>query len=356
MVAPGTVAAVTLPVRPPVEPMLARAAEQIPAGAGWRYEPKWDGFRAIIFRDGDEVQVGSRNGQPLQRFFPEILDPLRAALPASSVVDGEIIIATPQGLDFDALQMRLHPAASRIRRLAAETPSTVILFDLLGQGSADLRSRPLVTRRELLLGAVSPNERVALTPHTADLEEATGWFTRYEGAGLDGLIAKPEDSTYQSGERGWTKVKHLRTVDCVVGGYRMAVKGDGVGSLLLGLYDDDGVLHHAGHTSSFSAKERRELVELLEPLQGGESFGHGRTPGAPSRWSREKDSTWTALTPTLVCEVSFDHLQGQRFRHAARFLRWRSDRDPRSCTYDQLTPADAFRLSDIVDLPDAGAG
>jgi ATP-dependent DNA ligase len=343
----------TLPVAPPLEPMLARSAEEIPAGPGWRYEPKWDGFRAVVFRDGADLLVGSRKGQPLQRFFPEILDPLRAALPDPAVVDGEIIIATPRGLDFDALQMRLHPAASRVAKLAGETPATVILFDLLGEGRDDLRERPLVTRRELLLGAIVPNARVALTPQTADLEEASDWFTRYEGAGLDGLIAKPEDSTYRSGERGWTKIKHLRSVDCVVGGYRMEVKGGGVGSLLLGLYDGDGVLHHVGHTSSFSAQEKRDLVQLLTPLEGGDSFGHGRTPGAPSRWSREKDAAWTPLIPSLVCEVSFDHLQGQRFRHAARFLRWREDRDPLTCTYDQLTPADAFRLGDIVDLPDA---
>ena len=344
----------TLPVPPPVEPMLARAAEQIPSGLGWRYEPKWDGFRAIVFRDGGDVHIGSRKGQPLQRFFPEILEPLRAATHEQAVVDGEIIIATPHGLDFDALQMRLHPAASRVARLAAETPATVILFDILADGDDDLRSRPLTTRRELLLGAVTPNARVALTPQTADVAEATDWFTRYEGAGLDGLIAKPEDGAYRSGERGWTKIKHLRTVDCVVGGFRMEVTGKGVGSLLLGLYDRDGVLHHVGHTSSFSAGEKRELVGLLEPLTGGDSFGHGRTPGAPSRWTKAKDADWTPVRPSLVCEVSFDHLQGQRFRHAARFLRWREDRDPATCTYDQLTAADAFRLGDIVDLSDAG--
>ncbi|MBJ7609521.1 MAG: ATP-dependent DNA ligase [Candidatus Dormibacteraeota bacterium] len=344
----------TLPIAPPLEPMLARSAEQIPEGPGWRYEPKWDGFRTIVFRDGEDVVLGSRKGQPLQRFFPEILEPLRAALPAQAVADGEIIIATPRGLDFDALQMRLHPAASRIARLAGETPATVILFDLLAEGSEDLRAQTLASRRVRLIEAAEANPRVALTPQTTDLDEATHWFTRYEGAGLDGVIAKPEHSTYRSGERGWTKVKHLRSVDCVVGGYRMEVTGRGVGSLLLGLYDEDGVLHHVGHTSSFSAAERRELVAALAPLQGGESFGQGRTPGAPSRWSRDKDADWTALRPTLVCEVSFDHLQGRRFRHAARFLRWRQDRDPASCTYDQLTPAEAFRLGDIVDLPDAG--
>ena len=342
-------------IRPPLEPMLARAADDIPVGPDWLYEPKWDGFRVIVFRDGDDVVLGSRRGQPLQRFFPEILEPLRAALPAQAVADGEIIIATSRGLDFDALQMRLHPAASRVARLAAETPATVILFDLLGSGGEDLRGEPLVTRRQRLLGAVTGNARVAVTPQTADPAEAREWFTQYEGAGLDGLIAKPEDSTYRSGERGWTKIKHLRTVDCVVGGYRMEATGAGVGSLLLGLYDAEGVLHHAGHTSSFSAKEKRELVDLLAPLKGGDSFGQGRTPGAPSRWSKEKDAAWTQLRPSLVCEVSFDHLQGNRFRHAARFLRWRPDRDAASCTYDQLTPTQAFSLGDIVDLPDATA-
>ena len=342
-----------MPVRPPLEPMLARPAEEIPSGPGWRYEPKWDGFRAIVFRDGDDVHVGSRRGQPLQRFFPEILDPLRAALPRSAVVDGEIIIATPRGLDFDALQMRLHPAASRVNRLAAETPATVILFDLLAEGDEDLRARQLVARRERLLGAVTLNARVALTPQTADIDEARVWFTRYEGAGLDGLIAKPEDSTYRSGERGWTKIKHLRTVDCVVGGYRLATKGGGIASLLLGLFDDTGHLHFVGHTSSFSASERREVLALLQPLRGDGGFGEGRTPGAPSRWSGDRNADWTSVTPTLVCEVSFDHLQGRRFRHAARFLRWRDDRDPKTCTFDQLTPAEAFALGDIVDLDDA---
>jgi ATP-dependent DNA ligase len=344
---------VTLPISPPLEPMLARAADEIPEGLGWRYEPKWDGFRAIVFRDGDDIVVGSRKSQPLQRFFPEILDPLRSALPREAVVDGEIVIATPHGLDFDALQMRLHPAASRVARLAAETPATVILFDILAEHSEDLRGRPLVTRRERLLGAVVANSRVTLTPQTSEVDEGRDWFTRYEGAGLDGLIAKQEDGTYRSGERGWIKVKHRRTVDCLVGGYRMEATGRGVGSLLLGLYDGEGVLHHVGHTSSFSAKEKRELVAVVEPYAGGDSFGHGRTPGTPSRWSAEKDAAWTPLRPELVCEVSFDHLQGRRFRHAARFLRWRDDREPRSCTYDQLTPVDAFRLGDIVHLPDA---
>ena len=349
----------TLPVQPPLEPMLSKAAADIPQGDGWRYEPKWDGFRALVFRDGDEVFVASRSGQPLARYFPEILEPLRAALPERAVVDGEIIIATPKGLDFDALQMRLHPAASRVARLAAKTPSTVILFDLLALGDRDLRGEDVDTRRAALEANVTVNERVALTPHTDDLATGRVWFTAYEGAGLDGLMAKPAGSTYQPGVRGWTKIKHLRTVDAVVGGYRMERKGPGVGSLLLGLYDDDGVFHHAGHTSSFSAKEKRDLVDFLAPHRATDSappsFGGGRTPGGQSRWNAGKEEAeWVALTPTLVCEVSFDHLQGNRFRHAARFLRWRPDREPRSCTYAQLTPADAFRLADIVDLPDAG--
>ena len=345
----------TLTVTPPLEPMLSKAAPDIPEGDGWRYEPKWDGFRALVFRDADDVFIASRSGQPLARYFPEVIEPLRAALPDRAVVDGEIIIATRLGLDFDALQMRLHPAASRVARLAAETPSTVILFDLLAVGDRDLRGEGLVARRVALEEHVTPNERVALTPHTDDVRTARVWFTAYEGAGLDGLIAKPASSTYRPGERGWTKIKHLRTVDAVVGGYRMERKGPGVGSLLLGLYDDDGVFHHTGHTSSFSAKEKRELVDFLAPYRGDGGFGGGRTPGAPSRWNAGKEEAeWVPLVPTLVCEVSFDHLQGNRFRHAARFLRWRPDRDARSCTYAQLTPADAFRLADIVDLPDAG--
>lgn len=328
--------------------MLAKAAEIIPSGPGWTYEPKWDGFRAIVFREEDEVHIGSRNGQPLERYFPEVIAPLREALPKRSVVDGEIVIATSRGLDFDALQLRLHPAASRVARLAAETPATVILFDVLAGGDQDLRRLPLVLRRRRLLADVTPVERIALTPQTDSLEEATRWFTAYEGAGLDGVIAKPQDDSYREGDRGWVKVKHLRTVDCVVGGFRIEARGGAIGSLLLGLFDSGGVLHHVGHTSSFSATERRQLLSMLEPLRGGESFGAGRTPGPPSRWTQQRDTAWVPVRPTLVCEVSFDHLQGQRFRHAARFLRWREDREPGSCTYDQLAPVDAFRLEDII--------
>lgn len=340
-----------LPLSPPLEPMLARAQVDIPVLGPWLYEPKWDGFRAIVFRDGDGVRISSRNALPLERYFPELIDPLRDALPAEAVVDGEVVIATPQGLDFDALQMRLHPAASRVRMLAEKTPASVVLFDVLALGGEDTRALPLVERRARLLEAVRANATVGITPQTSDPEEATVWFTRYEGAGLDGVVAKAPDGTYRHGERGWVKVKHLRTVDAVVGGYRVAAKGGGIGSLLLGLYGDDGTLHHVGHTSSFNAAERREILQQLQPLSGGDSFGHGRTPGAPSRWKSDADASWTPVTPSLVCEVSFDHLQGNRFRHAARFIRWRDDKPAKDCTFEQLAPPDAFDLAEIVVAP-----
>jgi ATP-dependent DNA ligase len=280
---------------------------------------------------------------------------LRQALPDRAIVDGEVVIATPNGLAFDSLQMRLHPAASRVKMLAEATPASVVLFDLLAEGKDDLRAVPLAERRKRLLQAVRVNDTVGVTPQTADPDEATTWFMRYEGAGLDGVVVKDPAGDYRPGERKWVKVKHLRTVDVVVGGYRKATKGDGIGSLLLGLYDNDGVFHHVGHTSSFNAAERREILKLLQPLVSGESssesFGHGRTPGAPSRWSRTGDADWTAVKPTLVCEVSFDHLQGNRFRHASRFLRWRPDKDPSDCTYEQLSAPEAFALADILVSP-----
>jgi len=338
---------VSLPLKPPLEPMLAKGQASIPALGPWLYEPKWDGFRALIYRDGDSVHISSRNALPLERYFPELLDPLREALPEQAVVDGEIVIATPRGLNFDALQMRLHPAASRVRKLAAESPSSVVLFDILALGADDVRSAPLQERRRLLVESVRVNKTVGITPQTEDPEEATTWFTRYEGAGLDGVVAKSPVGPYKHGERGWVKVKHLRTVDAVVGGFREGKNG-GIGSLLLGLFDSDGVLHHVGHTSSFNAAERREILQRLQPLIGGDSFGHGRTPGAPSRWHSSADASWTSVQPSLVCEVSFDHLQGERFRHAARFLRWRLDKEPRDCTFDQLEPPEAFALEDIL--------
>ena len=343
----------TLPFGPPLTPMLARAAVDIPEGDGWRYEPKWDGFRALAFRDGPRLEVISRNGQPLLRYFPELEPALRSALPGRTVVDGEIIIAGPRGLDFDALQMRLHPAASRVARLAAQTPASIVLFDLLARDDVDLRPQGLDSRRAALRDALGPGDgRVAITPQTASLAEARVWFTAYEGAGLDGLIAKGVAEPYRPGERRWVKVKHLRTVDVVIGGFRPASGAqDSVGSLLLGLYDEAGVLHHVGHTSSFSAAQRREVFARLQPLIGAQSFGDGRTPGAPSRWSQGRDASWTSVEPRLVCEVSFDHLQGQRFRHAARFLRWRPDREPSECTAAQLAPPEAFALADIVEFP-----
>jgi ATP-dependent DNA ligase len=335
---------------PPLEPMLCRAAGRIPAGPGLVYEPKWDGFRCIVFRDRESLHLESRNSLPLQRYFPELLDPLRVALPERAVVDGEIVVATPRGLDFEALQMRLHPAESRVRMLAARTPATFIAFDLLAAGDQDLRGRPLVERARRLRAELTPNRRVALTPQTEDAVEAATWFERYEGAGCDGVVAKSLASTYRSGDRGWTKVKHLRTVDCVVGGYRRDLKIEAVASLLLGLYDGDGTLHHVGHTSSFSAGERRELLQRLRPLEGGTSFGGGRTPGGPSRWTRARDADWVGVRPELVCEVAFDHLQGDRFRHAARFLRWRPDKAAADCRYDQLLPPHPFDITAIVDI------
>jgi ATP-dependent DNA ligase len=341
---------VSYSIEPPIEPMLARAQTEIPRDGDWRYEPKWDGFRAIVFRDGDNLHIASRNALPLERYFPELLEPFRAALPERCVADGEIVIATPQGLAFEALQMRLHPAESRVRRLAAETPASAVLFDLLALGGSDLRSEPLDRRRAALCESVtvSGDRVIGITPQTDDPGRAGEWFTRYEGAGLDGVVAKSPSQRYLPGERGWIKVKHLRTVDAVVGGFREAKTGNGIGSLLLGLYDEDGVFHHVGHTSSFNAGERREIRTMLEPLIGGESFGGGRTPGAPSRWTRDADASWTPVRPELVCEVSFDHLQGSRFRHASRFLRWRPDKAPKDCTFEQLAPPERFALEDIV--------
>jgi ATP-dependent DNA ligase len=334
--------------RPPLEPMLCRPQAEIPTAPGLLYEPKWDGFRCIVFREAEGLHLESRNSLPLERYFPELLDPLRAALPEAAVVDGEIVIAGARGLDFAALQMRLHPAESRVRMLAAQTPATFIAFDLLAVGEEDLRAQPVGERTRRLRETLALNPRVALTPQTTDAEEAASWFERYEGAGCDGVVAKPVASPYRSGERGWIKVKHLRTADCVVGGYRRDLKIEAVASLLLGLYDGEGVLHHVGHTSSFSTRERRELLERLRSLEGGTSFGSGRTPGAQSRWTKARDADWTALRPELVCEVSFDHLEGQRFRHAARFLRWRPDKSPTHCTYAQLLPPHPFDLGSIV--------
>jgi ATP-dependent DNA ligase len=338
-----------LPVMPPATPMLAKASKELPRGEGWLYEPKWDGFRCIVFRDGDEIELGSRNERPLTRYFPELLDPLRRCLPPQAVVDGEIVIATDHGLDFDALLQRIHPAASRVALLAKATPASLVAFDLLALDSRDLRGEPLRERRatleQVLAGCRPP---VHLTPATTDLSVAEDWFTRFEGAGLDGVVAKSLELPYRHDERVMVKVKHERTAECVVAGFRWHKSGGVVGSLLLGLYDRHGVLHHVGVTASFTMARRRELVEELAAYRmedlsqhpwrhwAGDQVPEGRVPGAPSRWNAGKDLRWEPLRPELVCEVAYDHLQGDRFRHGTTFRRWRPDRRPESCTYDQL--------------------
>jgi ATP-dependent DNA ligase len=349
---------------PPVDPMLAKLARQLPPDGDVLYEPKWDGFRTIVFRDGDEVELGSRNERPMTRYFPEVLDSVRATLPTRCVVDGEIVVAGPDGLDFDALQQRIHPAESRVRRLAAETPASFVAFDLLALDDEDLRSMPLRRRRELLesalAGVIAP---VHLTPSTTDRELAAQWFQRFEGAGLDGIVAKSLDDPYREGKRAMVKVKHERTADCVVAGFRWHKHGGIIGSLLLGLYDDDGTLHHVGVTASFSMERRRELVSQLEPYMVEDLSGHpwqgwaeaevaaatdeGRKPGARSRWNAKKDLSWEPLRADLVCEVAYDHLQGNRFRHATTFRRWRPDRRPESCTYSQLDTAVPEELATV---------
>ncbi|MBI5947806.1 MAG: ATP-dependent DNA ligase [Chloroflexi bacterium] len=343
----------TLPFGPPIEPMLAKPTPEIPDGPGWLYEPKWDGFRALVFFDGGDPYLQSRDLKPLGRYFPEVVAGLAGALPCPMVLDGELVIMGPKGLDFDALQLRLHPAESRVRKLAAETPAAFVAFDILAEGNTDLRAAPFSQRRErltALLGDARPPAFV--TPATGDRALALDWFDRFEGAGLDGVIAKRLEAPYQPGVRAMAKIKHLRTVDCVVGGFRWnkGETGRSVGSLLLGLYDDAGVFHHVGHTSSFSAAEKRALVERLAQYvtgDDGDGFGQGRTPGAPSRWSAGKDLAWTRLRPELVCEVTFDYLQGPRFRHAATFKRWRTDKPPQACNFDQLAAVVPFELEQV---------
>ena len=332
--------------------MLAERVAALPDGEGWIFEPKWDGFRVLVFRDGDELYLQSRDEKPLLRYFPELLAPLLAALPPRCVVDGEIVIATPRGLDFETLQQRLHPAASRIKLLAVETPASIVLWDLLCEGDADWRARPFVERRArleaLVANAVPP---VHLTPATTDRATAADWFARFEGAGFDGVMAKPRDGVYAPGERTMLKIKHARECDAVVAGFRWHKSGEGrVGSLLLGLYDDAGVLHHVGVAASFRDKVRQELVATLAPYRENALPDHPwrewaetdtapsdqRVPGMKSRWSRDKDLSWVPLRPELVVEVAYDHMQGTRFRHTAQFRRWRTDKRPRECTYAQL--------------------
>ena len=357
-----------LPVEPPIEPMLAKAAADLPAEEGWLFEPKWDGFRAIVFRDGDELLIQSRDRRPFDRYFPELVEPLRASLPARCIVDGEIVIARDGRLDFEALLLRIHPAASRVALLARETPASYVAFDLLALDDEDLRPRPGAERRarlEAVLGAARPP--IHLTPATTDRATAADWFRRFEGAGLDGVIAKGLAAPYQPGKRTMLKIKHERTADCVVAGFRWHKNGPGthVGSLLLGLYDAAGRLHHVGVTSSFSWDGRAALARELEPLRAGalenhpwrewaEWAGFGdadasgqRLPGAVSRWSRGKDLSWEALRPERVCEVAYDHLQGNRFRHATTFRRWRPDKRPEDCRYDQLEVTPPYELERI---------
>jgi ATP-dependent DNA ligase len=335
---------------PPVRPMLAKAVREVPRAPGLMYEPKWDGFRCIVFRDGDEVELGSRNDRPLTRYFPELVELLADTLPPRCVVDGEIVVVTDDGLDFDALQNRLHPAASRVRKLAGETPASFVAFDLLALADADLTEQPFRERRHRLEGVLTDAfGRVVLTPVTEDPDLAENWFTRFEGAGFDGVIVKPADLPYRQDRRVMWKVKHERTADCVVAGFRWHVDGEGVGSLLLGLYDGAGTLHHVGVASSFTAARRRELVGELAPLREGALLDHpwrdwadaeahtrGRMPGGVSRWTGTKDLSWEPLRIELVAEVRYEHLLSGRFRHGGRLVRFRPDRRPESCTYAQL--------------------
>jgi len=339
--------------------MLAKRVGDLPAGDTWIFEPKWDGFRALVFRDRDEIQIQSRDEKPLNRYFPELLETLRSQLPARCVLDGEIVIAKDGGLDFEALQLRLHPAASRVQLLSKQIPASIVFFDLLSEGDRDWRGEPFHERRqelEALLSSAAPP--IHLTPATRDSSVASDWFRRFEGAGLDGVIAKPISGTYESNKRVMLKVKHERDCDCVVAGFRWYKNSErtAVGSLLLGLFDDSGGLQHVGVCASFPDAQRRELVEFLAPYrqdalanhpwmkwgkQGAEDApadgeGGHRVPGGQSRWSQGKDLSWEPLRPELVVEVAYEHMQGTRFRHMAHFRRWRADKKPGDCTYAEL--------------------
>jgi ATP-dependent DNA ligase len=352
-----------LPVMPPVKPMLAKSVAKIPEGM--HYEAKWDGFRALVFRDGEEVELSSRTTKPLTRYFPELVAALRERLPDRCVVDGEIVIARAGRLDFDALTERIHPAESRVRTLAERTPASFVAFDLLALGDESLTGRPLTERRELLervLDGVEPP--VHLAPATGDIEVARRWFEQFEGAGLDGVVAKPPTLRYRPDERAMFKIKHERTADVVVAGYRLHKSGPVVGSLLLGLHDGQGVLQHVGVCAAFTMKRRAELVEELEPLRLEDVSGHpwaawgdaaahesARLPGAPSRWSGKKDLSWVPLRPDRVAEVAYDHMEnGARFRHTARFRRWRPDRTPESCTFAQLEEPVRYDLGEVLGM------
>jgi len=346
-----------LPIKLDMEPMLsAPSANGIPQGDSWEYEPKWDGFRTLVFRDGDQVELVSRGARPMTRYFPEVLPAFRTLREKRLVLDGELVVVAKHGLDFGALQQRIHPAESRVRMLSEATPAWYIAFDILAAGDVDLRSRPLGERRKrleaLLKGAASP---IFMTPYTRDPKTANRWFEQFEGAGLDGVIAKSWTGTYAPGKRLWVKVKHQRTADCVVIGWRRSNDGKTLGALLLGLYDKKGTLHYVGHTSSFNAAEKRELIARLKPLETAIpaeewNANPGRMPGGLSRWSRgkDKDTEWVGVRPDLVCEVTYDKLEaGERFRHATGFLRWRPDKPPRKCGFDQIASAAEFDVRGI---------
>ncbi|WP_370464848.1 ATP-dependent DNA ligase [Mycolicibacterium sp. P1-18] len=349
-----------LPVLPPIRPMLSKAVTSIPDGAS--YEPKWDGFRSIWFKDGDDVQFGSRNERPLTRYFPELVEAAIAELPERCVVDGEIVVATDDGLDFDALQLRMHPAASRVRLLAEQTPASFIAFDLLALGDDDWTARPFAERRAALVDALAGcAPPIHLTPATTDIHLAHRWFDEFEGAGLDGVVAKPLDGTYQPDKRAMFKVKHQRTADCVVAGYRLHKSGDdAIGSLMLGLYRDDGALASVGVIGAFPMATRRQLFAELQPLVtdfGGHPWNWAASHDAPepasarnagSRWNAGKSLSFVPLRPERVVEVRYDHMEGERFRHLPQFNRWRPDRDPRSCTYAQLEVPMTYDLRDII--------
>lgn len=354
-----------LPLLPPVKPMLAKAATKLPTAAGMFYEPKWDGFRCIVFRDGDEVELGSRNERPLTRYFPEVVAAVKAALPERCVVDGEIIVPRGDRLHFEALLQRIHPAESRITLLAEQTPASFVAFDLLAVGDESLVETPFAQRQARLREVVGQGtESVHVTAITQDAATAERWFAEFEGAGLDGVVAKPADLPYGPDQRLMTKVKHVRTADCVVAGFRWHKSGPVVGSLLLGLYNDAGVLQHVGVAASFPMARRAELVEELAPYRedaltdhpwkdwanaetlGGE--GEHRMPGAQSRWNAGKDLSWVPLRPERVVEIKYDQLEGRRLRHTGHFLRWRPDREPRSCTYDQLEVPVRYDLAEVL--------
>jgi ATP-dependent DNA ligase len=355
-----------LPVMPPVAPMLAKPAAELPDGP-FSFEPKWDGFRTIVFRDGDEVELGSRNERPMTRYFPELVEAVKAHLPARCVVDAEIVVPDPAGrrLDFDALLLRIHPAASRVRLLAEQTPARLVAFDLLALGDVDYTGRPFRLRRAALEGALAQaGPPVHLTPATTDRELAIEWLGRFEGAGLDGVLAKPLDGVYEPDRRAWAKVKHHRTADCVLAGYRLHKRGpELIGSLLLGLYTDDGELASVGVVGAFPMERRRELFVELQPLvtsfqghpwdwgawqQQAEAEGRTWRGSNSSRWNPGKELSFVPLRPERVVEVRYDHLEGRRFRHTAQFVRWRPDRDPRSCTYAQLEETVGFDLAEVL--------